>query len=160
MDLQQFDIPGSRLRVVDLNELEAIELLTHDEYFEYEDLVYDAGGRHLRLPFRRIFHGIKGTEVAKGALSTISEVPVLRCCVIVEGVEKVTLSSWQGICSFEAWTYDPNLSQLTISFWMGLTATIGGTRLSVTYETIEFRGKGRIERGLLGVESTDGEVYE
>jgi hypothetical protein len=160
MDLDQYNVPGSRLTVTDVEQLGAIELLTHDEYFEYGDIVYDSRRRQLRIPFRRIFHGNPGTEVMKRQLDAVSEVPVLRCCVVVEDVEELALSSWQGICSFTGWQYDACFRQLSIAFWMGLSAVMTVSGLSVIYEAIEFRGKGRIARGLFGAESTDGKVYE
>lgn len=159
MDLSEYSVPGSRLSVTDVDGLELIEMLTHDEYFEYEDIVFDSEMRQLRIPFRRIFHGNTDSKEDPGVLNTTTEVPVLRCCLLVEGVTKVTLAPWKGICSFADWAYDAHLGKLTISFWMGLTAVISVSNLSITYEAIEFRGKGRISRGSLGVEVTDGKVY-
>lgn len=160
MDLSEYSVPGSRLSVTDVDGLGAIEMLTHDEYFEYEDILFDPELKQLRIPFRRIFHGHADSKAEKGVLVSTFEVPVLRCCVIVEGVTEVTLAPWKGICSFGGWTYDANIRKLIVSFWMGLTAGIGVSNLSIIYEAREFRGKGRISRDPFGVECTDGKVYE
>lgn len=160
MDMSGYSVPGSRLSVTDVDGLGAIEMLTHDEYFEYEDILFDPELKQVRIPFRRIFHGNADSREDPAVLSTTFEVPVLRCCLLVEGVTEVTLAPWKGVCSFAGWAYDAHLRKLTMSFWMGLTAVMSVSNLSVTYEALEFRGKGRISQGPLGVEVTDGKVYE
>ena len=133
--------------------------LIHDEFFDLDEVKYDAEQGVVEIPYRRIFHGGRARTVKNRWLYRVVEVDVLRCILRVRNVENLEIrdDARIGSYAFNTLTYDETTGELLFECCEPCTLRMKVSGLAIENEELGYRGKARITQGLFW-DSNTGKV--
>lgn len=143
-------------------ELEKLNGYIHDEYFELPEVVFNEESREVIIPFRRIFHEGKECKIRSGFFTNTYEKDVLRAEIKLYNVCEFEVKDNSKIetYSFNELSYDPSKKRIDFICCEDCRLSLSVTELNVEYRELEFKGRARITRGPLFIESSGPRVYD
>ncbi|MFO8011721.1 MAG: hypothetical protein R6X20_00305 [Phycisphaerae bacterium] len=157
--------PDSRLlkepvRITGEGGLVLLNSLLHDEMFDLEEIRFDEAAHTVTMPVRRQFHSGSERLIRSGLLSKTYEKDWMRSVVTLRRVRSWEVLHDQGInsYSFNVWRLANGV--LEVQCCESLLLRFEVDSLDVEVEDTGFKGKARIKRGPMGIESSTGRVYE
>lgn len=147
------------LDIVSSDELETLEGLIHDEYFDLDKVNYFKEKNILEIPYRRIFHGGPSRTLKSGIITRVVEVDVVRAILIIHHVNEYIVqdSAHIGTYSFNTVSYDGHNLKIVCNESLELRVTT--SKLLIQSRYLEMRGKAKIKHGLFWNSNTS-DVYE
>ena len=147
------------LDITSSDQLEKLERIVHDEFFELDKVKFLREKNVLEIPYRRIFHGGPSRTVKGGIIAKVVEVDVVRAMLIIHHVNEYSVqdSAHIGTYSFNSISYDGHA--LIIACCEPLELRIAISKFLVQSRYLEVRGKARIKHGLFW-DSNTCDVYE
>lgn len=149
----------TNLDITSPDQLQKLEGIVHDEYFELDDVDFQRDKSIVEIPYRRIFHDGPSKIISNRILYKVCEVDVVRAVLITHNVGEFSIqdSARIGTYSFNSISYDGHTVKIACD--PSLELTIEVPHLLVQSRYLQERGKARITQGLFG-ELSDGKVYE
>jgi hypothetical protein len=140
-------------------QLDMLNGLIHDEFFELKDVSFSREGGMITIPYRRVFHGHPGRQIRNWVLWKTYEVDVIRSLLAISNVVDYSVedSSRLGTYSFCGVSYDDAV--VVVDCCQALEMRIIVTGLRIETCDLEVRGKTRINRGFLWY-SGPGKIYD
>lgn len=152
-------IQKNPLRITEARQLEDLNGLIHDEFFELDDVRFQKDRKIVEIPYRRIFYDGPRRLVRNWFIFKTVEVDVIRALLTVRNVQEYTYkdSARIGTFSFNTVTYDGTV--LLFECCEPLQLRMFVSKLDVESQDTGVRGKARITQGFLW-DSYSGKVYE
>ncbi|MHC4645551.1 MAG: hypothetical protein ACYTBJ_08610 [Planctomycetota bacterium] len=146
------------LRITSTDDLEDLNRLMHDEYFDLSDVTFHKELRTVEIPYRRIFHDGPSRVIRNWLIFKTVEVNVIRAGVTVHNVEEYTFkdSARIGTFAFNTISYDNGVLRFECCEPLELRMVV--SKIDIESRDIEIRGKARITHGLFW-SADSGRVY-
>ncbi len=143
----------------DLESLDSIGSLLHDETAELDEAIFDQANSELILPFRRQFHGGLERMIKKTVFGTIYEKEWMRSEINIEGVESWSIEDDQEIGDYTFNELEWRDGMIILYFCECTSVLVHTRKIDVSMSDLGFRGKARIERSFKGSEISSHAIY-
>ncbi len=143
----------------DIESLEQISSLLHDEVVEVERIVHTPKKGNLLLPVRRQFHGAEETVIESGTLETVYEKDWMRSEIEIRHVLDWEKIDDHGIEDYTVNELEFDGKQLMFYFCEELRIRVRISQLEMEVRDKGFRGRARISRWRGGAESSSSKIY-
>jgi hypothetical protein len=153
-------LPKSPLHATDEAGVEQVDGILHDETFELDGIEHDVAAQTITIPVRRQFHGGPEQIIDSGLVWKTYEKEWLRSRLTIRDVRSWKAEHDQGINNYSFCSWHVFNGQLVIECNEALVLTFNIGRVDVKLEDLGFKGKARIKRGPMGVETSWSTVYE
>lgn len=150
----------SPLKATDEAGLARIDSLLHDETLELDGIEHSTATQTITIPVRRQFHGGPERVVDSGLASKTFEKDWMRSRVTIRHARSWKSEHDQGINSYSFCSWQLSRGTLVIECNEALVLTFEIDAVDVQVEDIGFKGKARIRRGPMGVETSWSTVHE
>jgi hypothetical protein len=146
------------LRITSANELEKLNALIHDEYFDLSDVTFSKDRRVVEIPYRRTSHDGPHRTVRNWLIFKTVEVDIIRAVLTIHNVQEYTFkdSARIGTFSFNTVSYDGRVLRFECCEPLELRMAV--SNINIERRDIEIRGKARITHGLFW-SADSGRVY-
>jgi len=155
----QHVIRESPLKITDKHQLEELNGLIHDEFFDLDNVSFHKDQRIVEIPYRRIFYDGPSRLIRNWFIFQTVEVDVIRALLTIRNAEDYSFkdSARIGTFSFNKISYDGTVLLFECNESLELRMLV--SQIDIESRDIEVRGKARITRGFLW-ETTSSKVYE
>ena len=152
-------IQESPLRVTSASQLEELNSLIHDEYFDLDDVRFHKDQKIVEIPYRRIFHDGPSRLIRSWFIFKTVEVDVIRALLTIRNVEEYTFKDSAGIGTFSFNTISHDGTTLLFECCEPLELRIVVSQIDIESRDIETRSKARITHGLFW-SSSSSKIYD
>jgi hypothetical protein len=148
------------LRVTTLEQINNLNDLIHDEWFDVDQIQYDPKNKKVMLPYRRKFHNGPEKTIRNWLIYKLKEKDVVRSELRIHNVINFQIDDQAqlGRYTFNVAEYDPKISKLLIHCDPSLKIQFEVTELQIESEDLEIKGRARTSY-LFGVIETDREKW-
>ena len=149
-----------RLVVESPGQINDLNDLIHDEWFDVDHIKFDQKNKKVILPYRRKFHSGPAKTIRNWLIYTIKEKDVIRSELRIHNVIDFKMSDPEqlGRYTFNIAEYDPADSLLVIHGEPSIKINVAVSSLLIVSEDIEIAGKARISY-LFGIIEGDRENW-
>lgn len=144
------------LKITSLEQINDLNDLIHDEWFDVEQFHYDSENKKVILPYRRKFHDGPEKIIRSRLIYTLKEKDVISSQIQIHNVTKFEIEDQAqlGRYTFNVAEYDPPKSKIVFHCEPNLKIQIDVSELHVESEDIEVIGRAKISY-LFGIIETD-----
>lgn len=150
----------SLLRATDEAGVAEVDGFLHDETFNLDGIEHAVAAQTITIPVRRQFHGGQERIIDSGLVWKTYEKEWMRSRLTIRDVRSWKAEHDQGINSYSFCSWRVSNGQLVIECNEALVLTFEIGRIDVELEDLGFKGKARIKRGPMGVETSWSTVHE
>jgi len=147
------------LVVTNVEGLDFLVGLIHDEYFCLDDVTFSPDHGVVTIPYRRIFHSHPGRMIRNWLIARTYEVDVIRSQLTIRNVKDYSVEDKSHIGTYSFNTVSHSDSMLMFRCNEDLDLRMVVPKLEIESRDLEVRGKARINHGFLW-SSTTSRVYE
>lgn len=150
----------SPLRATDEAGLAQVEDLLHDETLDLDGIEHNVATQSVTIPVRRQFHGAPERIIDSGLFWKTYEKEWMRSRVTIGCVRSWKPEHDQGINSYTFCSWRFSEGHMVIECNEALVLSFEIERIDVEVEDLGFKGKARIKRGPMGVETSCSTVHD
>jgi len=153
---QKNPIQFKTLEVKSSDQINDLNHLIHDEWFDIDHIQIDTKNKKVVLPYRRKFHEGPKKTIRNWIFYTLKETDVIRSELRIHNVNACNINddAQIGRYTFNIVEYDEYNSQVLIHSEPNLKIKIDVSELQIESEDIELAGRARISY-LLGIIESD-----
>jgi hypothetical protein len=155
-----FNLEKEPFVLTDVDDMDSLLCLIHDEHFELADLKYSKEDGLVTIPYRRIFHGRSRRLIRNWFIWKTYEIDVIRAALTIKNVKSLEIDdrSKIGTYSFNTMSYEDEV--LRIICCEDCEIRIAASQLEIESREIEVRGKAQVSFFFFLCECSSGKVWE
>jgi len=143
---QKSAVELTALQVTTPENLNSLNNLIHDEWFDVDEIQYDPEQGIVELPYRRKFHGGPARTIRNWLFYTVKEVDVIQSRLRIYNVNDYSIRdrAHTGSYSFNVAEYNQDTSALLLRCDPNLELKMKVSELLIESDDLEIAGQSRI----------------
>jgi hypothetical protein len=144
--VSNYKILLTHLQVTTLEDINTLNKLIHDEWFDLDGIQFDPYQGLVTLPYRRKFHGGPARTVRNWLIYKIKEVDLIHAQLRVFNVEDFIVDGQENLSTdaFNIAEFNPISSTLIFHCCLGLKLRMTVSTLHIESQDLKIRGTARI----------------
>ena len=148
-----------KIKINNINQIDQILDIIHDEYFNSKDIDYSKNDKVLTIPFRRIFHQGPRKTIKNYLIYKVQEVDVIRSILTIKNVSNFNVIDKEKIGDYSFNEIKVSNNRMDIICEPNFEMILEMTNIDVESVDIELKGKARISYFLFFMESNSLKSY-